>query len=600
MQEQMGYSVGLNGISTLVEGLQWRAHDQPQRLAYTFLRQSDGDPQSLTYEQLAQQARALAVLLQSKDATGKPVLLLLQPGLDYVVAFFGCLYAGAIAVPAYPPFSQRMVPRIEAMLQDSQAPIVITTSDTIISIQRCLVHIPQLDRLEWIVIDTVTPDLAENWHQPAISGESIAFLQYTSGSTANPKGVMVLHRNILQNVELLRVHCGQTSESSLVSWVPPYHDLGLIAGILFPFYTGFPAYLMSPVAFLQRPLRWLQALSDTRATMTIAPNFAYELCAKKITEEQKARLDLSHLEIAGNGGEPLRAATLKLFSEVFASCGFRAEAFFPGYGMAESTLIIATGQKMQHTVVRSFQKAALEQQTALPVVPHDQDAYAIVGYDHLAANHTFKIVDPDTCLCRADNQVGEIWVRGPVVTAGYWKNEEETHKTFCGFIQDTGEGPFLRTGDLGFIDQGELFITGRLKDLIIIRGNNYYPQDIEYTAEQSHEAIRPGCSAAFSVDVQGYEQLVILLEIDPHYQPSSHEGAVKTEGIRKSVEALEIIEAIRQAVSKQHELTAWQVVLLKAGTIQKTSSGKIQRRACRMAFLQKTLQTWGSERNEYK
>lgn len=568
-------------VSTLVELLNWRAAHESNRHAYSFLRQGEQEEASITYGELGQRARAIGTLLQSRGATGTPVMLLHPPSIDYIAAFFGCLYAGAIAVPAYPPFSVRMMPRIHAIVSDTQAKIVLTASSTLTDLKRCFAHLPELENLEWFASDAIPVRLSDEWEAPEIDGDSLAFLQYTSGSTSVPKGVMVTHHNLLHNLDLLLRYCEQTPNSHMVSWLPPYHDMGLIAGILSPLHVGYPATLMSPVAFLQRPLRWLQTISRVKATMSIAPNFAYGLCARKVTPEQLRELDLSTWQLAANGAEPIRAETLDLFVNAFGPCGFRREAFFPGYGLAEGTLIVATGKKMGKTAISTVQKTALEEGYATPAVADDQETRKIIGYTNIPSEQKVVIVNPNTHIQCTTEQVGEIWVSGPSVANGYWHKPEETEKIFHARISNTGEGPFLRTGDLGFLQNGKLFVTGRLKDLIIIRGRNHYPQDIELTTEHAHSAIRLGCCVAFPVDIEGQEQLIVLAEIDQRYQSES-----------KQADGENIINAIQRHIVEQHDVQAHQIVLLKAGGVLKTSSGKLQRRACKAEFLNGNLTLW--------
>lgn len=580
---------------TLVELLLWRAKYQPHRHAYTFLRQGEVEEARLTYAELDRQARAIGAVLQARGAAGKPVLLLHSPSIHYVTAFFGCLYAGAIAVPAYPPHSVRMLPRIQAILASAHSNFVATTLDALPGLRSSFALHADLPHLEWIATDAIAPMLAEDWCMPAIDGETIAFLQYTSGSTSIPKGVMVSHGNLRHNLETLTQHSQQTMDSHMVSWVPPYHDLGLVCGVLHPFYVGYPSTLMSPMAFLQRPARWLRAISNVRGTISMAPNFAYDLCCRKVTPEQKAKLDLSSWEVAANGGEPPRHQTMQRFLEAFAPCGFNWKTFFPGYGMAEATLIVATSSAKQPPITGAFDKAALEQNTVVPVSGECNGASRITGYELISPDQQVRIVDPASSTLCPGNKVGEIWVKGPSVTQGYWYRPEETRFTYQAYLADTGEGPFLRTGDLGFMQQGVLFVTGRLKDLILVNGHNYYPQDIEATIEHCHPAIRQSCSVAFSVEVNNEEHLVVMAEVESRYRPldQSTEFSLEDEhSIRKQLDPQALCRTIRQAVAEEHELQSYQVVLLKPGGILKTSSGKLQRRACRAAFLEGDLKIW--------
>lgn len=580
--------------TTLVELLRYRACYQADRHAYSFLRQGDFEEARLTYGELDQRARSIGTFLQCKGLAGKPVLLLHPPGLEYVASFFGCLYAGAIAVPAYPPYAARNVPRIQAIVDNTQAEIVLTTAETLTTVRRCFEHIPELAHIEWTASDTIPEQLADEWQEPTITPESLAFLQYTSGSTSAPKGVMVSHRNLFHNLEMVRRASQQTPESHMVSWAPPYHDMGMIAGILSPFHIGYPATLMAPLAFLQRPLRWLQAISRLKATMSAAPNFAYDLCVRKTTPEQRAQLDLSSWNTAANGAEPLRAETLQRFAEAFRVSGFRPQAFLPAYGLAEATLISATGTSDQLTISRAFQGSALEQNCPLPTSEDDPDARVLVGYELMAPDQKIRVADPATFASNPEGKVGEIWIAGPSVTSGYWHKPEETHQTFGAYLADTGEGPFLRTGDLGFFYDGLLYPTGRLKDLIIIRGCNYYPQDIEHIVQNAHPAIRSECSVAFSVENDGQEQLIVLAEIDPRWRSKRDIRHTNSDNPTRypPLDAQEVVAAIRRVVSEQHELQIHHVGLLSAGSILKTSSGKVQRQACRAHFLANDLTLW--------
>ncbi len=585
--------------ATLVDLLRKRAKYQPGRHAYSFLRHGEIEDARLTYGEVDRQARAIAALLQSKGAFGKPVPLLHPPGLEYVAAFFGCLYAGAIAVPAYPPHSARMMPRIQAIIDDTHAQIVLTSMEALPELQRGFALLTTSGTIEILATDRIALQLADEWIEPPVTGDSLAFLQYTSGSTSTPKGVMVTHGNLIHNLKLLHRHCGQTPDSHMVSWLPPYHDMGLIGGILHPLYDGYPCTMMSPVSFLQRPFRWLQAISRYKATFAVGPNFAYELCCRKTTPEQRATLDLSSWYAAANGAEPIRAGTLKRFAETFAACGFREEAALPAYGLAEGTLLVASAHVSKPPHIQALQKEMLGQGRAVPAPLNgadDVNARYLVGYDHLPPEQKIIIVDPISLTRCPDDQIGEIWMAGGSVAKGYWNKPEETERVFHAYLADTHEGPFLRTGDLGSHNDGEIFIVGRLKDLIIIRGRNHYPQDIELTMERSHPAIRPGCCAAFSTECDGVEQLVVAAEVDAHYLPDrGHATQTIAEDRTPSsvyVNPEELIRAIRQSVSNEHDLFVSQVVLLKAGAIQKTSSGKIQRQACRVGFLQGTLNAW--------
>jgi amino acid adenylation domain-containing protein len=465
------------------------------------------------------------------------------------------------------------------MAKDAQPLIGLTTSQILPVVTGLSEQAPEFQSMRWLTTDTIASSMGSGWQQPAISSETLAFLQYTSGSTADPKGVMLTHGNLLHNFRLIHRYFENTPSSRGVIWLPPYHDMGLIGGILQPLYSGLPVILMSPLAFLQRPLRWLQAISRLKATVSGGPNFAYDLCVRKITPEQRATLDLSSWQVAFSGAEPIRAETLERFTETFAPCGFRREAFYPCYGLAEATLIVAGGQKSAPPVVRAFEERALQHNRVIEVLSGHEAARTLVGCGRTLLDQRIVIVDPKSLTKSPAGEVGEIWVSGSSIAQGYWNQPEANERTFQAHLANRGEGPFLRTGDLGFILDDELFITGRLKDLIIIRGRNYYPQDIELTVEQSHLALRPGCGAAFSIEVENSERLVVVQEVERQY---------------RNLDVNAVIAAIRQAVSEQHELQVYCVVLIKTGYIPKTSSGKIQRHVCRDRFLAGSLEMIGS------
>ncbi|QRK08317.1 AMP-binding protein [Archangium violaceum] len=566
----------MKDVSTLVDLLRLRATVQPEAWAYTFLQDGENESGRLTFLELDRQARAIAALIQSQVPAGERALLLYQPGLEFVTAFFGCLYAGVLAVPAYPPRADKNLTRLQAIVTDAEAKVVLTTETLRPLLMEQGAQNAVMSSLLWLGTDRVDPARASEWRAPAIHGETVAFLQYTSGSTGAPKGVMVSHRNLLHNSELLKRGMADAEESIHVGWLPLFHDMGLIAMMLQSLYRGRPGVLMPPAAFLQAPIRWLRALSHYRATITGAPNFAYDLCVRRTTPEQRAGLDLSHLRIAFNGAEPIRLQTLERFAETFAPYGFRKEAFYPCYGLAESTVFVAGGLAAEPPVVEWVDGAALEQHEVRPVPSVHLEAHPLVGCGRAWMDQRFLVVDPRTLEPCSPGAVGELWVRGPSVAQGYWNRPRETEETFGARLAGSAEGPFLRTGDLAFLRGEELFITGRLKDLIIIRGRNHYPQDIELAAEESHPALRRGCSAAFPVDVEGEERLALVLEVE--------------KGSQEKLPAPEVMARIREAVLARHELQVHAIALIRTGTIPKTSSGKIQRRACRAGLLNGTLE----------
>ncbi|MFS0518039.1 fatty acyl-AMP ligase [Nostoc sp. UIC 10607] len=561
-------------VTTLVDLLEYRASHQPQQTAYTFLADGITADSSFTYGELHQKAQAIAAYLQSQKAYQERVLLLYPPGLDFAAAFFGCLYAGAVAVPAYPPRPNQSISRLQAIVANAQAKIALTTQAVLALVQPQLQEFADLRSLQWQASDNLNQNWAQDWRRVEVSSNSLAFLQYTSGSTSTPKGVMISHANLLHNSSLIYQSFQHSPESLGVIWLPAYHDMGLIGGILQPLYGGFPVFLMPPMIFLQKPFYWLQAISSYRATTSGGPNFAYDLCVRKITPEQRATLDLSSWEVAFNGAEPVRAETMEQFATLFAPCGFRREAFYPCYGMAETTLIIAGGDKAALPIVEKVEENALKQHQAIPSDNH-LDSQNIVSCGQTLVNVQVVIVNPKTLTPCSPNEVGEIWVSGASVAQGYWHNPQATKEYFQAYLADSQQGPFLRTGDLGFLYQGELFVTGRLKDLIIIRGRNYYPQDIELTVAQAHPSLRLGAGAAFTIERENGARLVIAQEVERQYL--------------RYLNVAEVVGKIREAVLQQHELQIHTVALIKTATLPKTSSGKVQRYACREQFLAQKL-----------
>ena len=557
---------------TLIDYVNSRAQKQHNEAAYKFLHRSE-EFKNLTYGELDCRAKAIAAYLQSLDVAGERALLLYQPGIEFIIAFFGCLYAGVIAVPAYPPRRNQKMMRLEAIVKDASAKVILTTAPLLSKVESRLADNPDLEALHWLATDEVEVKLANSWQSPKVSSKTIAFLQYTSGSTGMPKGVIVDHGNLLHNERMIREAFGHTLDTTVVGWLPLFHDMGLIGNVLQPLYLGRTCILMSPADFLTKPIRWLQAISRYRATTSGGPNFAYDLCVRRTTPEQRADLDLSSWQVAFTGAEPVRAETLEQFAKTFEPYGFRREAFYPCYGMAETTLFVTGGSKDDYPVIKSVDAATLEQ-NQVEAVKRGNKARKIVSCGHTWLEQEVAIADPETLTRVADDGVGEIWVKGESVAQGYWNQPEKTEETFKAYLADS-EGPFLRTGDLGFIRDNELFVTGRLKDVIIVRGQNHYPQDIELTVEKSHPALRAGCGAAFTVEVKGSERLVIVQEVERSY-------------LRK-LDTPKVVDSIRQAVTAEHSLQPYATVLIRTGSIPKTSSGKVKRYACRSGFLDGSL-----------
>ena len=549
-------------FATFVDLLRTRAQETPDGLAYVFLQDGEEEAERLTFAELDARARSLAAWLQRRQPAGERALLLYPPGLDLVAAFFGCLYAGAVAVPSYPPAPVRPgrdQPRLRSIVEDSAPRFVLTSAGLAPRLDALAGDMPSLGAAERLVTDQAPAGLADDWSPPAtpgITADTIAFLQYTSGSTSDPKGVMVSHGNLLHNEEVIRSACGHDERSTFVSWLPMYHDMGLIGGVLQPLYTGAACVLMAPVAFLQRPVRWLRAISHWRAHTSGAPDFAYDLCVRKIPPEQRADLDLSSWRIAFDGSEPVRARTLAAFTEAFSPHGFRSSAFFPCYGLAEATLIVSGEARAEG-----------------PMVEPDRQRVACgpvgLGLD-------VAIVDPERLEPVLPGAEGEVWVTGPSVARGYWNKPELSESTFGARLAGREER-FLRTGDLGFQRDGRLFVTGRLKDLIIVRGRNHYPQDLELTVADSHPALLGGAGAAFASETEHGEAVVVVQEVDVRRRPDA-----------ETLE--EILGTVRQALAEEHELPVQAVVLVRLGGVPKTTSGKVQRALCKRRFLEGLLE----------
>lgn len=567
-----------NECENLVDLLRFRAIKQPDSIAFSFALDSTNEI-VITYAELDKKAMSIASVLQNQGLLGERALLLYPPGLEYITAFFGCLYAGVVAVPIYPPRANQNIFRLNSILTDSQARIALTTEKVYNSISHGGASNSEFEGLSWLKTEIITEDKSKDWKAPNIDGSNLAFIQYTSGSTDLPKGVMLSHKNLLNNLKGILDSFECSPKSQGVIWLPPYHDMGLIGGILTPIYGGFPTLLMSPVDFLQSPFRWLQAISDNKATLSGGPNFAFELCIATITKEQKKLLDLSSWEVAFNGAEPIRHDTLERFIEAFSSCGLRKEIFYPCYGLAESTLFVTGGKKELPPNIKWINREELKKNNVIEDSSKKdlKAVQAIVSTGFPAKDTKVKIVDLKTKEIVTENKVGEIWISGPSVAKGYWNNEEQTNESFKALLSNEEKDEFLRTGDLGFLSDGQLYITGRLKDLIIIRGKNYYPNDIERTVDHSHQSLRVGFGAAIAVNNGKEENLVIVQEVERRY--------------RRNLDIEAVTASIRKAVMAEHGLSIHQVILLKTGSIPKTSSGKVQRHACKTAFIEGDLKT---------
>lgn len=564
---------------TLAEILQMRAIETPDETAYIFLRDGEDDEERITYAELDKAAVLISHRLLEMNMKGERALMLFPPGLEFVKALFGCFYAGVIAVPAYPPRKNRSLERIKILVVDSGSRLVISIADISQATERSFSDLEELQTMQWLVTDDLKTDLHPGTRPLPPLPDDIALLQYTSGSTGTPKGVMVTQRNIVRNADFIRQSFSLSRKSVSITWLPNFHDMGLIDGVCDPVYVGYPGILIPPVTFIQRPFRWLKAITKYKGTHSGAPNFAFDHCVDGISEEEKQQLDLSSLRTLYCGAEPIRKSTFDRFLTTFDNHGFKANMLYPCYGMAETTLIISGPPALRGYVSLSVSGSALEQNTIIPLPETEADARFIVGVGFPWIDTKVSIVNPETLLLCKDDEVGEIWVNGSIVTAGYWDKPEITETSYSAQIQNEPGLKYLRTGDLGFFHQGELYITGRLKDMIIIRGSNYYPQDIEFVAEASHTALRANASAAFSVEVNTEEKLVIVVEVE--------RTAIKDLNVE------EVCDAIRQQISEEFELEVYGIQLIRTASILKTSSGKIQRKACKEGFLDKSLQVLG-------
>lgn len=535
---------------TMVDVLRRRADVTPHQRVFVFQERGEREGASYTFAELDRKARSIAGYLTALGARGKRVLLPHPPGLEFVSSFFGCLYAGAIAVPGCSSLlSTRQHDRLRFIVNDAEAEFILAASaESLTSLCESRDE-KWLSKLNLLATDEV-PEM--EGALPHCGPEDVAYIQYTSGSTSSPKGVVISHGNVMCNQRMIQSAFETGEDSVVVSWLPHFHDMGLVGVVQQAIYAGMFVVLMAPLDFIRRPVQWLRAISKYRASISGAPNFAYDLCVERVKDEAVAELDLSSWKLAFNGSEPVRADTMKRFIEKFGKAGFRKESFYPCYGLAEATLLVSSRVRSE---TFSLQRS-------------------VVSCGQSCESERVLIVDPTTHRRCPDGTEGEIWIAGPHVAQGYWKRPGETREVFQAYLSDTGDGPFLRTGDLGYLAAGELYITGRLKELIILHGKNHYPQDIEATVAASHPLLRRDCGAAFSVEVTGREQLVVFQEVKRQTPPEK---------------VVEIKCAIRQALAEDRAIKPYSVVLFKPNTIPKTSSGKIMRAACRADFLKNSF-----------
>lgn len=565
-------------LPTMVHVLAARAAEHGERNLFTYV-EDDTPRRSMTYAALHRAACSIAAALTAEASRGERAVLLFPFGADFASAFFGCLYAGLVAVPVHPPDPLRLartLPKLRAIVKDAGVTVALTTQAILALADALFEHAPELGALRWVAVDALSDDGGAGWVTPPIGGETLAFLQYTSGSTGAPKGVMVTHANLVENERHVRRAFHHAEGFVMAGWLPTYHDMGLIGQFLQPLYVGGSCHSIAPVEFLQRPVAWLRLLTASRADTSGAPNFGYDLCARKVTDEDKRGLDLSHWKLAYNGAEVVRAETLERFTRAFAPCGFRPETFFPCYGLAESTLFVAGVRFRAGAAPRSVRADALEAHRVVTIEgePEANDAVRrLVPSGVCPPEQRVVVVDPERLTLCEDDTVGEVWIAGPCVARGYWNQSAETERVFRAHLA-SGEGPFLRTGDLGSLRHGELTITGRLKDVVILRGRNHYPHDLESSAEAAHPAVRSGCSAAFSIDGSEGERLVIVVEVDPRSVP----------------DPARVAAAVAARVADEHGVRPSSVVLAPPRTVPKTSSGKVQRAECKALFTRAALE----------
>jgi len=561
---------------TIVDKLFTHTKSIPNDVAFRYLHDLDSVPEELTYKELWQQASAIADFLKVIAKPGSRIMLFFPAGMVYVKAFYGCLLAGMIAVPLYPPRRNVKSDRIVNVAKSCHAHIALTTQAMLAGIQSSWTEQNTTGMpLSFYTVDDIALRGSASGQCSDIDINSPAFLQYTSGSTGTPKGVIITHENIMANTAYLTLMADGKKDDVFVNWLPLFHDLGLITAVLWPIYLGASSVLMAPARFVRNPAMWLKAISHYRGSMCGAPNFAYDLCVNKIADTELLTLDLKSWRVAYNAAEPVKAETLNTFTERFSAHGFKGEAFYPGYGMAEATVFITGGDPARVPVQITVDRQTLAQHR-LEVIDSDNPVVGVklVACGKASPPHDVRVVNPDTSVELPDGSIGEIWFSGPSVSPGYWGLPELSKACFNQKIlgQDSNSNNYLRTGDLGVIWHGDLFVTGRIKDLIILCGKNYYPQDIETSAVTAHSALRPGHCAAFE---NNSDQLIIVAEIEREYFRSVNPG--------------EVIKAIRQQITHDHGLGITEVILLKPYKIPVTSSGKIQRAKTKQLFLDKGL-----------
>ncbi len=561
-------------VRTLAELFTYRCEQAGGGLAYASLKDTAAIDRQLTWVELAGEVNVLATALGARVEPGTRVLLMYPSGLEVVVAFWACIQAGLVPAPAPAPDPIRRkhsLSRLQAILDDAQATLVLTTAGIQASCaEQSLVATDR--QVHWLATDQPTGEGGRSLENRSPISD-LAYLQYTSGSTATPRGVMISHRNVLAQCEAIRQTAGVDTESRSLCWLPYFHDYGLVHGILAPLYAGIPAFLLSPLTFLRRPLRWLEAIDRWDITHSGAPSFAYDACVKAYQKLPGWSGDLARWAVASCGAEPIHHRTINTFTQVFAPHGFKRNAFMPAYGLAEATLVVSSTSRSESPHMITVDSAALESHRVEPRSPDKAGVRELVGCGRPLPGSQVIIVEPGNGVECTAGQVGEIWVSGPSVASGYWRRAETTAEAFNAHVSGRPAEHFLRTGDLGFLSEGQVVITGRLKDLIILNGRNIYPQDLEAAVDACHPDSRNGGCVAFSVEVDEVERLIMVLEVDR----------------QQDLRAEEVATAVRVTLAERFEVPVWGVVLVRRGAIPKTSSGKVQRQACRKAYLEQSL-----------
>lgn len=559
---------------TIVDALRNNVERVPDKLVYTFLENGEDPVASLTNAQLDMRARSIASELLQDGAPEDRVLILCPQGIEYVEAFYGCLYAGMTPVPLYPPRLNRPLSAIQNIASDVQASRALTTRQIYHSLEGRLANEPELQALPWINAEEIPTEDAP-WENPGVGAESLAFFQYTSGSTGAPKGVMVQQKNLLYNIKMFSSAFNLSEDTVTVSWMPLYHDFGLIMMMLSAVRLACHSVLLPPMSFFQRPLRWLHAITKYKGTYNGAPNFAFDLCVDQGKPEEFEGLDLSSWEVVVDAAEAVRSKSMQRFCETFEPYGFRPSTIRPSYGMAEATVWVCGYRESETAHVYRAAHQDLIQGRVRRAADDEDDVVEIVSCGRPYLDTKIAIADPETMEELGEERVGEVWVKGPHIAKGYWNKPKETAETFDAHLAN-GDGPYMRTGDLGFMYNGELFFTGRIKEVIIIQGENHYPHDVEATVQAGHDALQPNSGAAFAVDANDKEHLVIVQEVK--------------RTARRNLDGAAVVRAVSLAVAKEHGLTPAAVILIRPLSLDKTSSGKIQRSTCKKKFLEQDLQ----------